>query len=117
MELFKVVIEYDDLEAIKEWNQKLEENSRNLVQHPYSSKRFDIPYPKRLIATTYAAVMGEYGYGMIENAGKVALETIIGTGEDNWEKFGAIVLAVEQIGSVGIQEIEKQQSEIEGGKK
>lgn len=106
MQLFKVVIEYDDLEAIKEWNQKLEENSRNLVQHPYSTKRFDIPYPKRLIATTYAAVMDEYGYGMIENAGKVALEKVFGKGQEAWEKFGAIVLAVEQIGSVGIQEIE-----------
>jgi hypothetical protein len=117
MELFKVVIEYDDLEAIREWNQKLEENSRNLVQHPYATKRFDIPHPKRLIATTYAAVMGEYGYGMIENAAKVALEKVIGKGQEAWEKFGAIVISAELIGSVGIQEIEKQQSEIEGGKK
>ncbi|HNT01523.1 MAG TPA: hypothetical protein PKJ80_05785 [Candidatus Saccharicenans sp.] len=107
MELFKVTIEYDDLEAKKEWNEQIEAASKFCM-------RVEIPFPKRLTATTYAAVLGDYGYKMIENAGKVALETIIGTGEDTWEKFGAIVLAVERIGSVGIQEIETKQSETKG---
>ena len=107
MELFKVTIEYDDLEAKKEWNEQIEAASQFCTH-------VEIPFPERLKATTYAAVAGDYGYEMVKNAGMVALEKIIGTGEDTWEKFGAIVLAVERIGSVGIQEIETKQSETKG---
>lgn len=109
MQLFKVVIEYDDLEALREWKQKIEEDARHNIG------RCKIPYPPQIRKEVYAAVWGEFGAEMIQNAAEVALKTVVGKDPASWKKFEAVVVSVEFVGMVGVQEIEKKPSNTEGG--
>jgi len=102
MELFKVTIEYDDWEAMLEWHKQLEAAAK-LHMH------VEISFPERLRETTYAAVVGGFGYAMIENAAKIALEKVVGKGSETWKEFQAIVVSVESMGSIGVQELEGEQ--------
>ena len=105
MQLFRVVIEYDDLEAIREWKQKIEEDARKNIG------RCKIPYPAQVKKEVYAAVYGEYGIDLIQKAGEVALKTVVGKDSEAWKKYEAIVVSAELVGMVGVQEIEEKSEE------
>lgn len=96
MELFRVTVEYRNLEACREWEVRLQDASR-------LSHKFTEPQPPPREVVRHAAVFGAFGAHMAATAARLAVEAVVGP-EDSWEKFQALATKVEHVGSVAVEE-------------
>lgn len=93
MELFKVTLEHKNVGAYEAWEEKLKKG------YPMEGNSGP-PDPVRTVY--YAAVHGRYGASMVESAGNLALETVVGA-KEHWEKYEAWIVAVEKIGGIAVE--------------
>lgn len=97
-ELYRVVVTYKDLQAHREWDEKLSAFSRN----PRCGGAFNEPMPPPIRRDSYAAVDGAWGGDPLAVAAELAVSSVVGP-RDSWAKFQAQAVSVEYIGSVAIQ--------------
>lgn len=97
MELYRVSLEWKDLWACKEWEQRLGEHNRR------ASGRFTEAPPPRKNHVAYVAVWPDFGGSPLGRAADLACGAVVG-GRDHWETYEVVVLGVEHIGSVTVEQ-------------
>lgn len=90
LELYRVRLEYKDVQAHKEWEKKAYNN------------HFDDPLPAPKITSYYAAVYPDYGGDPVKRAAELACEAVIGD-PSFWKEWGVFVTEVKAMGSCAIE--------------
>lgn len=95
MNLYRVSLEWKDILAEKEWEDRLYKATRQSI--PFVDSR-----PPRKTLDKYVAVIPDFGGSPVARAADLACETVIG-GRSYWEAYEVIVLAVQYVGLVSIE--------------
>jgi hypothetical protein len=96
-ELFKVTVEYVPPSAVADWEKRLSEHVRKQPSAPFTEPR------PRCRTEYHVGVYGNFGAVQINDAATLALSAVVGP-QDTWERFQAIVVAAEYVGSVAVTE-------------